>query len=75
MGPLGFALLRLVINGPYGQNLVWRNWWEEASEWLFIVGVGFVLWTFRRGLFPQGRFFPWPANGQIVTDSDNHHEI
>jgi len=46
VGPMGFALFRMLVTGPYGQNLVWRNFWEEATELLFIVGVCYVLWLF-----------------------------
>lgn len=55
MGPLGFGFFRMVLASAYSQNLVWHNFWEETTELLFIVAVGFVLWTFRRGLFPTAR--------------------
>lgn len=49
--PLGFALFRVLVTGPYGQNLVWRNFWEECTELLFIAGVAYGLWLFRGTLF------------------------
>ena len=54
MGPLGFGLLRLFISTPYGDNLVWFVFWEEATEMLFIAAVAYILWTFRKGLFGKG---------------------
>jgi rhodanese-related sulfurtransferase len=53
LGPLGFAALRVLLGGAYDQNRVWYLFWEEATELLFILGVCFVLWTFRNGLFPK----------------------
>ncbi|MGB2821184.1 MAG: rhodanese-like domain-containing protein [Phycisphaerae bacterium] len=50
MGPLGFSLLRLFIYTPYHDSLVWYVFWEEATELLFIVGVAYTLWVFRKGL-------------------------
>ena len=52
-GPLGFALFRVLVTGPYGQNLVWRNFWEECTELLFIAGVVYCLWLFRGTLFAE----------------------
>ncbi|MHC4646454.1 MAG: rhodanese-like domain-containing protein [Planctomycetota bacterium] len=55
IGPLGFGMFRTVLNGMYSQNLVWFNFWEEATELLFIVAVCFILWLFRASLFrPAG---------------------
>ncbi len=50
-GPLGFAFLRMTFAGCYSQNLAWFAFWEETTELLFVVGIAFVLWTFRQGLF------------------------
>lgn len=52
MGPFGFAFLRLIFAGLYHNNLVWFNFWEELTELMYVTGVAFVLWIFRRGLFP-----------------------
>jgi len=52
-GPLGFAWLRMIILKAYSGNMMWFVFWEEATELLFILGVCFVLWIFRRGLFHQ----------------------
>ena len=60
MGPLGFAFLRMTLVGCYSQNLAWFAFWEESTELLFVVGIAFVLWTFRRDLL---------GKKQDVTDS------
>ncbi len=53
VGPLAFSFLRLGFFGIYHDNLVWPNFWEELTELMYVTGVGFVLWLFRRGLFPS----------------------
>ena len=52
-GPLGFGLFRSILVNIYRKNMVWFNFWEETTELLFIAGVCFVLWVFRRGLFEK----------------------
>jgi len=49
-GPLGFGMLRMVLGGAYDDNRVWYLFWEETTELLFLLGICFVLWTFRQGL-------------------------
>ena len=51
MGAMGFSMLRLFTFAAWRNNLVWFIFWEEATELLFIVGVGVILWVFRAGLF------------------------
>jgi len=53
IGPLGFGTLRMVLGAAYDQNRVWFLFWEETTELLFILGVCFALWTFRRRLVPE----------------------
>lgn len=53
IGFLGFSFFRLVLFIPYPQNLGWFFFWEEATELIFIVGVAYMLWIFRRGLFTK----------------------
>lgn len=50
-GPLGFGMFRSVLTALYSHNLVWFAFWEEATELMFIVGVCFILWLFRKSLF------------------------
>lgn len=51
VGYLGFGLFRLIIFAPYRENLVWKAFWEELTELIFVVGVGITLWVFRHRLF------------------------
>ncbi len=53
IGPLGFGMLRMILAGAYDQNRVWYLFWEESTELLFIASICFILWFFRRGLFPR----------------------
>lgn len=64
MGPLGFGFLRLFLGSTYVENQAWSNIWEETTEWIFVAGTGFVLWTFRESLF---RAAPEPANGKTAS--------
>lgn len=50
-GALGFGMMRTMVAGFYSNNLVWSNVWEEVTELMFILGVCYILWVFRRGLF------------------------
>jgi rhodanese-related sulfurtransferase len=50
-GPLGFGMMRTMLSGFYSENLVWSNVWEEGTEFMYIIGVCFVLWIFKRGIF------------------------
>jgi rhodanese-related sulfurtransferase len=50
IGTLGFGTFRTISTSMYNNNLVWFNFWEEATELLFIVGVCFVLWLFHNSL-------------------------
>jgi hypothetical protein len=43
-------MLRMVLGGAYDDNRVWYLFWEETTELLLLLGICFVLWTFRQGL-------------------------
>lgn len=51
MGFFGFGFLRLIFFGVYPGNLVWPEFWEEATELMYMAGIGFTLFIFRRSLF------------------------
>ena len=51
IGPLAFSYLRLSFFGIYHDNLVWPNFWEELTEFMYISGVAFTLWSFRHKFF------------------------
>lgn len=53
MGYLGFGLFRLFLYGPYREQIMWKAFWEELTELLFILGVGITLWIFRYRLFQK----------------------
>lgn len=51
VGPFGFSLFRFIVFHGYRTNLAWMDFWEEITEFIFILGVISVLWFFRRSLF------------------------
>ena len=51
LGPLGFGFMRVFPRTAYAENLAWSNIWEELTELIFVLGVGWVLWLFRQSLF------------------------
>lgn len=51
-GAVGFSFFRLIVFHAYRDNLVWFGAWEEATELLYVLGVGVVLWVFREALLP-----------------------
>jgi hypothetical protein len=54
-GAFGFSLFRFLVFQGYRDNLVWMDFWEETTEFLYIGGVVVILWYFRRALFPATR--------------------
>ena len=58
-GPLAFGFVRLFVFSIYNDELVWANFWEEATEFLYVFSAAAVLWIFRDSLFVK----PAPANG------------
>jgi hypothetical protein len=52
-GALGFGLLRLIFFSLHSENQVWFDFWEETTELIFVAGVGFILWAFRKSLFAK----------------------
>ncbi len=46
LGPLGFSFFRGVLLGAYRDNMVWFVFWEEATELLFVIVAGAILWVF-----------------------------
>jgi len=54
MGAFGFSLFRFLVFQGYRDNLVWMDFCEETTEFLYIAVVVVILWYFRRALF-RGR--------------------
>jgi len=44
---------------------MWFAAWEETTELLFVISVGFTLWVFRDGLFGGTPHRPHPAQGEL----------
>ncbi|MBT8330979.1 MAG: hypothetical protein KJP06_01500 [Deltaproteobacteria bacterium] len=53
LGVFGFSLFRFIVFQGYRTNLVWMDFWEEVTEFIFILGVISILWFFRRPLFKR----------------------
>jgi len=49
-GAAGFSFFRFILFHGYQDNLVWMEFWEEITEFVFICGLGFILWQFQRPL-------------------------
>jgi phage shock protein E len=65
-GFLVFSLLRFFLLEAYRDMPVWAEWWEEATEFLALAGLGFFLWVFRRpfGLFGAARDAALPVQDE-----------
>ena len=61
VGTFGFSLFRFIVFHGYRTNLVWMDFWEEVTEFIFIFGVISVLWFFRRSLFKRESDVAGPA--------------
>jgi hypothetical protein len=53
LGALGFSLFRVSLNAIFVNDLVWFEFWEEATELMFVGSIGFVLWKFKRTLLEK----------------------
>ena len=53
VGPFGFSLFRFVVFHGYRTNLVWMDFWEEMTEFIFVLGVISALWFFRKSVFKR----------------------
>jgi len=49
-GAAGFSFFRFILFHGYQDHLVWMEFWEEITEFVFIAGVMFMVWQFRRSL-------------------------
>jgi hypothetical protein len=50
LGALGFSFFRVTLSAIFADNLVWFEFWEEATELMFTAAIGFALWQFRHSL-------------------------
>jgi hypothetical protein len=53
LGALSFLLFRVSLNAIFVNNLVWFEFWEEATELMFVGAIGFVLWKFKETLLEK----------------------
>ncbi len=53
LGALGFSLFRLMLGLVYQNTLIWADFWEEATELMFVVAILAVLWTYRDALLKK----------------------
>ena len=49
-GAMGFSFFRFILFHGFQDNLVWMEFWEEITEFIFIAGVSLLLWLFRHSL-------------------------
>jgi len=70
LGPLGFGFMRLFLSGAFADNLLWYVVWEEVTELLFVVAVGYVLWIFRHTLFAKAP--PQRVENQTTESTEDH---
>lgn len=47
LGALGFSFFRIALNAIFVDSLVWFEFWEEATELMFVGTTAFALWRFR----------------------------
>lgn len=53
IGALGFSFFRVALNAMFANALVWFEFWEEATELMFVGAVAFVLWRYRKILLER----------------------
>lgn len=53
LGFLGFSFFRVTLNALFASNLVWFEFWEEATELMFVGIIGFTLWQYRKILLEK----------------------
>ena len=53
LGALGLSFFRLTLNAIFVDNLVWFEFWEEATELMFVGAIAFALWQFKATLLRE----------------------
>jgi len=49
-GLLSFVVVRFLLQYTFRQRPIWSDFWEELTELMTVLGVGLVVWVFRRQL-------------------------
>jgi hypothetical protein len=79
LGFLLYSLFRFVLQESFLGRPLWANFWEESTELLATLGLGFFLWTFRAQLrLSDGGRTPDPIDrsldgGKNVIDNQRQH--
>ena len=60
IGVMGFSFFRFIVFQGFRTRLVWMEFWEEITEFIYIAAIVAVLWYFRRS-----RFEPLPGPKSI----------
>jgi len=53
VGAFGFSLFRFIVFQGFRDDLVWMDFWEEMTEFIYVTLVVLMLWYFRRALFER----------------------
>ena len=51
LGVMGFSFFRFIVFQGFRTRLVWMDFWEEITEFIYIAAIVAILWYFRRSLF------------------------
>ena len=51
IGVMGFSFFRFIVFQGFRTRLVWMDFWEETTEFIYVAAIVVVLWYFRRSLF------------------------
>jgi hypothetical protein len=53
IGVMGFSIFRFIVFQGFRTRLVWMDFWEEITEYIYIAAVVAILWYFRRSFFKR----------------------
>ncbi len=53
IGVMGFSFFRFIVFQGFRTRLVWMDFWEEITEFIYIAAVVAILWYFRRSFFKR----------------------
>lgn len=51
LGVMGFSFFRFIVFHGFRTKLVWMDFWEEVTEFVYVMAVILMLWIFRSQLF------------------------
>jgi len=53
LGALSFSFFRVALNAIFVNDMVWFEFWEEATELMFVGTIGFILWRYKSFLLDK----------------------